>query len=59
VEPAGEDEVIRLQRSLFDPCLQSVSGSGRDLELKCALGLVLHDDRSGGQLLTMTDVADL
>lgn len=56
MEPAGEDEVIRLQRSLLDPCLQSVSGSGRDLELNWALGLVLHDDGSGGHLVTMRHI---
>ena len=37
MEPAGEDEVIRLQASLLDPRLQGIPGCRRDLELDRAL----------------------
>jgi hypothetical protein len=53
-----EEEVIGFQRSLLDPCRQCVSGSGLDLELEWALGLVLHEDGTCGQLLTMAQVTN-
>lgn len=59
MEPAGKQEVIRLQFRLLDPHLQGLSGDCRDLELNWALGLVLHDDRSRGHLVTMGHVTDL
>jgi len=59
VEPAGKQEVLRLQRSLLNPCLQGVSRRCCDLELHWALGLVLHDDRACGYLLAVAHVPDL
>jgi hypothetical protein len=59
VEPAGEEEVIRLQASLLDPRLQGIPGGLRDLELNWALGLVLHDDGARRHLVTMTNVSNL
>jgi hypothetical protein len=59
MEPAGEDEVIRLQASLLDPRLQGIPGGRRDLELDRALGLVLQDDGARGNLVPMTNISDL
>jgi hypothetical protein len=59
VEPAGEEEVIRLQASLLDPRLHGIPGGRRDLELGWALGLVLHDDGARGNLVPMTNISDL
>lgn len=59
METAGEEKVIRLQLSLFDPSLQGVAGSCRDLELDRALGLVLHYDRACRDWVAMADVSDL
>ena len=53
VEPAREKVVIGFQCRLLDPSLQGLPGDCRDLELHRALGLVLHDDGSGGHLITM------
>ena len=52
MEPAGKEEVIRLQTSLLDPRLQGIPGGRRDLKLDRALGLVLPGLPTGteGQL---------
>ncbi len=59
METTGEQEILRLQLSLFDPSLQGVAGSCRDLELDRTLCLVLHHDRARRDLVAMKDVSDL
>lgn len=59
MEPAGEDEVIRLQGSLLHPRLQCIRVGRRDLELDRTLGLVLQDDGTRCNLVPMTNFSDL
>ena len=58
MEPAGKQEVLRLQPRLPDPHLHSIPGRRRDLELHWALGLVLHDDGACRNLVAMADIPD-
>ena len=58
MEPAGEEEVLRLQPGQLDPGLQGVPGGLRYLELHRALGLVLHDDGPRCHLVSMAHVPD-
>jgi hypothetical protein len=59
VNAAREHEVIGLQSSDLDPLLHGITGRWRDLELDGTLGLVLHHDRSSGDLFAVADVPDL
>lgn len=59
MDPAREQEVIRLQLRQLDPGQYGVSRRRSDLELDRALRLVLHHDGTGRHLVSMADVADL
>ncbi len=59
VDSAWEQEVVRSKSSLLDPLLNCVARRRCDLKLHGTLRLLLHDDGSRGDLIAMTDVANL
>ena len=59
MDPAGEKEIFRSKASLLDPGLDGIARWRCDLELHRSLRLLLHDDRSGCDLLAMADIANL
>ena len=59
MEPAGKQEVLRLQPRPLDPRLHGIASSLRYLELHWTQRLVLHDDGARGDLFTVAYVPDL
>src|SRR4030095_3030958 len=59
MDPAGEQEVLRLQLGLLDPLLHGIPSCRSDLELHRALRLVLHHHGAGCHLIAVADVPDL
>jgi hypothetical protein len=58
VNSAWEEEIIRSQASLLDPCLDGIACRLRDLELNWPQRLLLRDDCSSRDLVAVADIAD-
>lgn len=54
---AGEQEILRSEACTSNPFGQRFARLPGDLELYGALGLLLHDDRSGGNALAVRYIA--
>jgi hypothetical protein len=59
VDSAWKQEVVGSKSGLLDPLLNCVARRRCDLKLHGTLRLLLHDDGSRGDLVAMTDVANL
>src|SRR5512145_2878311 len=57
VYTALEEKVLRMQARMPDPRGYGLPGGFGDLELYGSLGLLLHDDRSRGDVIAVGDVA--
>jgi hypothetical protein len=58
MHPAGKREILRSQACTSNPRGKCVSRLLGNLELRRALGLLLHDDRSRGHVLAVRDIAN-
>jgi hypothetical protein len=57
-QTAWKEELLRLQVRRADPCRDRVSRLFGDLELHRSLGLLLHDNRSRGDVTALDHIVD-
>jgi len=58
MKPTWEKKVLRLEIATFDPPRHRFSGLYCDLELDWPLGLLLHDDRTSRDAISVCYVPD-